>query len=211
MMRLYSKMRWLIFMALLGVLEALHCNKEFNYYDNYGNGFDITCQGLTREHIHLLANITITNEISLTIENATLTNISSAIFQNVHDLRFLRLENSTITFSKMKPIFDVLRLNRLKELILNNNKLEEFEPGSFQNVPNLSYLEVTRNRIHDMKTLPLCELQNLKGLNLSRNLITDLNQTHFYCRESDKTVDFNLNDDNYILDYIRHFLQTFDS
>ncbi|XP_018568503.1 toll-like receptor 7 [Anoplophora glabripennis] len=214
-------MRTLIIMALFGVLEALHCDKEFNYYDSYGNGFEVICQGLTKEYIHLLENITITNEISLTIGNATLTNVSANIFDNVHNIRYLHLENSTFTFSRMEPVFNYLRrlehliiintqfyinkytfigLSRLKELILDNNKLEEVEEGSFQNLPSVNYLQITNNRISDMKNLPLCELRDLRGLNLSRNIISDLREVHFYCRKSEKTVDFNLNNADYILD-----------
>lgn len=211
-------------LLLVGVSGTLHCDKEFDYYDNYGNGFDITCQGLTKEHVHLLENITITNEIKLTIENATLTNVSSKIFHNVHNLRYIYLKNSTFTFPRMESIFSLLRrlehltiintefyinkytfvgLSRLKELILDNNNLEDVEIGSFQNLPSLNYLQITNNRISNMKNLPLCELQDLRGLNLSRNFISDLREVHFYCRKSEKTVDFNLNNEDYILDVKR--------
>lgn len=215
-------MKTLVFTAfLVGVLEALHCDKEFNYYDSYGNGFDITCQGLTKEHIHLLQNITITNEIMLTMENTTLIKVSSDIFHNVHNLRYLHLINSTFTFPRVESIFSPLRrlehitikntqfyigkytfvgLSRLKELILDNNNLEDIESGSFLSLPSLNYLQITDNRITNMTTLPLCELQDLRGLNLSRNFIADLGEVHFYCRKSEKTVDFNLNNEDYILD-----------
>ncbi|KAJ8965565.1 hypothetical protein NQ314_004024 [Rhamnusium bicolor] len=213
-------MKAVIFMAVFVILEALHCDKEFNYYDDYGNGFDITCQGISEKFVHLLENITITNEISLTIENSTLTNISSNLFRNVRNIRCLYLENSTFNFSRMQSVFETLKklehlivvntkffvnrytfagLSMLKELILSNNNLEEVEIGSFEHLPRVKYLQLTNNKIADMKNLPLCELNALRYLNLSNNAISSLEEVHFYCRKPTKVVDLNLNNENYLL------------
>ncbi|KAJ8936680.1 hypothetical protein NQ318_023147 [Aromia moschata] len=213
-------MRLAIYMAVVGVLHALHCDKEFSYYDSYGNGFDIVCQGITVEHLHLLQNITITNEITLRMEDCSLIGVSSKIFHNVDSIRYLYVENSTFTYPRLSSVFEVLQklehliirntnllvdkytfagLTKLKELTLNNNSLAEMEDGSLRNLPSLMHLQLTNNEITDLKNIPLCELRKLRLLDLSKNLISRLNDATFFCRKSSKSVGFNLNNQNHLL------------
>nr|CAI5820613.1 unnamed protein product [Callosobruchus analis] len=214
-------MRVTFFLPLVTILEALHCDKEFNYYDNYGHGFDVTCQGITKEHLHLLENITISNEITLKIQNSTLRNISSNIFQNIRHIRYLYLEDLVFTFPKNQSVFELLDklehlvvvntkfsmtkhtfrgLINLKQLYLFNNDIEVVEPGAFECLSNLEYLEIANNKLDDITDIPTCELKELKTLNLSRNHLFALKRKNFVCKSETNGMALRLNDQHFHID-----------
>ncbi|CAH1991556.1 unnamed protein product [Acanthoscelides obtectus] len=214
-------MRLLFFLAFVTILEALHCDKEFNYYDNYGHGFDVTCQGITKEYLHLLENITISNEITLKIQNSTLKNISSNIFQNIRHIRYLYLEDLVFTFPKNHTVFQFLDklehlaiintnfimtkhtfkgLRNLKELYLLNNDIDVIEPGAFESLTSLQYLEITQNKLEDLTDIPACELKELKTLNLSRNHLFALKRKNFVCKSELNGMALKLNDQHLNID-----------
>lgn len=198
-------MKILVLVSIIGIIEALHCDKEFNYYDNYGHGFDVKCEGITEQHLHLLSNITIHNEISLTIDNSFLNNVSSDIFHNVHLLRCLYIENSTFTYPHDHQIFRLLQnlehlvvtntpflinkntfigLESVQELVLSNNSISKIEPDSFKSLTKLRHLKINFNKIQNVMDLPLCEMRDLRILNLSLNIIKDLQDQTFYCKRN---------------------------
>nr|CAH7732583.1 unnamed protein product [Callosobruchus chinensis] len=214
-------MRLLFFLSFVTILEALHCDKEFNYYDNYGHGFDVTCQGITKEHLHLLENITISNEITLKIQNSTLSNISSNIFQNIRHIRYLYLEDLVFTFPRNQSVFQLLDklehlvvtntkfsmtkytfkgLRNLKELYLFNNDIEVVEPGAFESLSSLEYLEIANNKLDDITDIPTCELKELKTLNLSRNNLLALKRKNFVCKSETNGMALKLNDQHFNID-----------
>ncbi|XP_057657203.1 chaoptin-like [Diorhabda carinulata] len=207
-------MRLLLVMSIISSLEALHCDKEFNFVEfGYENGYDIICQGLTNKHISLLQNISIINELSLKIENCTLTDVTSNIFQNVANIKHLYLENSTFSFSRSEAIFEIVckleqltiintrfkptkislsKLFNLKKLILTNNQITSIEAGAFIDLGMLSALHITENKLTDLNSLPLCELKNLRTLNLTRNRIEHLDEA-FYCETTENDSVFYIN------------------
>lgn len=204
----------IILMTIIGITNALHCDKEFDYSESYGNGYDITCQGITKEHLYLLQNITINNEIKLNIDRSALKNVSSKLFGNVPNIRHLKVTNSTFTYPKGHSVFQILSkleyleirdtdfevytytfkgLDELQSLILANNSLEQVVPGSFSKLKNLKDLEITNNRIDDFADIPMCELKNLRSLNLSKNRIFDLKRQFFVCKLSNEGMALKLN------------------
>ncbi|KAG5898335.1 hypothetical protein JTB14_034320 [Gonioctena quinquepunctata] len=145
-------MKVILFMAIIGTLNALHCDKQFNFGDKYGlRGFDIICQDLTQQYVYLLQNITINNEISLTIQNSKFESVTSEIF------------------------------------------LKELEKGSLKYLVNLKDLQLTENHLKDTANLPMCDLKNLKSLNLSYNLMGTLDGSFVSCETSSKSMDFSEN------------------
>lgn len=208
----------LLIIFFISAASALHCDKAFNYFDNYGNGFDVICQGLTTEHIYILKNISISHEIGLYIENSALAKVDAELFHKISHLKNLFIRNSIFSFSENEQIFKYLNslenmeirntvmqvskdtftgLNHLKNLVMSNNSLTTIEEGSFEHVPNLRKIEITSNKIKNMGDIPLCEIKDLDALNLSSNSISMLTLPHFHCRISDtQSQPFQLNLNN---------------
>ncbi|KAJ8982863.1 hypothetical protein NQ317_006413 [Molorchus minor] len=73
------------------------------------------------------------------------------------------------------------------------------EDESLQQLPSLTSLQMTNNKLTSLNTIPLCELKNLRELNLSNNSIYSLKNAQFYCRELSNNVGLNLNNENLVL------------
>lgn len=215
-----GKMEILLVLFLVTTANSLHCEKDFNYYDSYGNGFDITCQDITSNYINVLKNITVSQEISLTIKNSNLSDVHSDIFRRVSHLKHLFIFNSIFSFSRKEQIFKYLNslehlevkdtmldvsndtlvgLDHLKTLVLSNNNLSNVQPGSFRHLTNLRKLDITSNKISSFETLPLCEIRDLDALNVSRNSISLLKVPDFHCRIFTEPLDIKLNNQSYTL------------
>jgi len=64
-------------------------------------------------------------------------------------------------------------LNRLRTLLLNNNKISHIERGLGESLPSLETLVLTNNRINNLGDLDaLADLPNLKRLSLLDNVVT---------------------------------------
>ncbi|XP_050311599.1 leucine-rich repeat-containing G-protein coupled receptor 5-like [Anthonomus grandis grandis] len=207
-----------IFFTLLQVtkfVSTLSCDKTFTYYEEYGqNSFNVSCSGITKGYEHLLENITITNEISLTLTDSILENVTPKLFKNVHDIKILHILNCSFEFDRRAAIFSELEkleslavkdthlildnvmlagLGNLRHLVLSNNSLSGVEPGGFKSLENLEKLEIVDNHVAKLQDLPLCELKKLRTLNLRRNLITSLKLFHFFCLRRARPLDLQIN------------------
>lgn len=197
-------------MLLLAILllfiyraQALNCEKSFTYYEEYGqNSFNVSCSGITKGYEHILENITINNEISLTVADSTIENATANLFRNVHNIKILHIFNSTFEFDRKLKIFEKLvklesllvedthfqvesvtleGLNSLKRLELRNNGLSTVGKGGFASLTNLERLEIVNNHVQVVEELQLCELKKLKHLILRSNLIRNLRSFSFSC------------------------------
>ncbi|XP_060520592.1 toll-like receptor 7 isoform X2 [Cylas formicarius] len=213
---------WLIIAILLACnpTTSLNCDKEFTYFETYGqNGFNVTCNGITKGYEHILENITIYNEISLTITNSTLENITPNIFRRVDNIKSLAIVNSELKFDPKHEIFSYLRkieslqikntklsitnatmrkLVTLKYLVLRNNNLESVDEGGLQDLEALEKMELTENNVANVDDLHLCDLKSLKTLNLRGNVISTLKLFYFMCRKTGNALDFTINDNNFV-------------
>ncbi|KAH1003486.1 hypothetical protein HUJ04_003406 [Dendroctonus ponderosae] len=197
---------------------SLDCEKIFTYYEEYGqNSFNVTCNGITKGYEHILENITINNEISLTVSNSVLDGISSNIFKNVRNIKILNLFNSTVVFDGKLAIFEKLEkletliiqdvpfqignntlqgLDKLKRLELSNNGISAINQDGLKHLTNLERLSLTDNHVKTIADLQLCDLRKLKYLNLRRNLLKSLTTFYFFCSKHAKPLETNANSVN---------------
>ncbi|XP_030750372.1 leucine-rich repeats and immunoglobulin-like domains protein 3 [Sitophilus oryzae] len=195
---------------------SLYCDKYFTYYEEYGeNFFNVTCSDISKNTQHVLENITINNEISLTIIDSSLENVTPDLFRNVRNIKILSILNSHFSFDRKQSIFydlDSLEtleiintsfsienstlngLKSLKNIKFTNNSLTVIPSSSLDQLDNLERLEISENLLTDVKNIPLCGLRKLKLLNLSSNLLTNLDHFYFDCHTYKKRVDVNMAD-----------------
>ncbi|XP_023013902.2 podocan-like [Leptinotarsa decemlineata] len=207
-------MKVIVLLSTIGILNALHCDKDYNFDKR---GYYITCQDLSSEHLDILQNITINNEISLEIDNSVLYNVSSEIFRNVGEIRFLTIKHSIFTFLPSESIFKTLPklehitiqnttfhmneytfsgINHLRELVLSKNGLIKVEESTLKHLDVLELFQLTENMLEDTANIVMCELKNLKSLNLSSNLIESVDYFSTLC-ESPTSMDFSGNGHSY--------------
>ncbi|CAH1179642.1 unnamed protein product [Phaedon cochleariae] len=202
--------------SLLVAVFASSCDREFNLYDIYGPGYEITCKGLDQTNLALLEHFTVANEIILKIQNSTFQNISSKVFRSVGSIKYLYLENSTFTFPESEAIFSTLDeleylsiirtafsidnetfsgLKSLKDLILSDIGLHIFPEDCFRDLEALNNLQITQNFLQNIDNIPFCHLDNLRTLNLSHNAIQNLSSQYLICETTDDSlIDLSLND-----------------
>lgn len=202
-------------MQKLPLTWSLDCEKIFTYYEEYGqNSFNVTCNGITKGYEHILENITINNEISLTVSNSVLDGITSNIFKNVRNIKILNLFNSTVVFDGKLAIFEKLEkldtliiqkvpfkienntlqgLENLKRLELNNNGISTINEDGLRHVTNLERLSLTDNYVKTIEDLQLCDLKRLKYLSLRRNLLKSLTALYSSCSKHAKHLEMNEN------------------
>lgn len=212
---------WMVLLFdLMKVLEAIHCDKIFNYHENYGYGFDITCEGLTNKNKGMLMDISVSNEIILTINNSNLTEVTPNLFQNVSKIKFLILKNSLFTFNPNEYIFaDLLNLEHLtienmvfnnlyvlqdlvdlKELSFVNTSLKVLKKGTFRNSQKVESLTLTKNHFENMSDIPFCELVQLKYLHLDQNNIRKIEGNFTPCFRKENSS-MKINGLRYVMDY----------
>ncbi|XP_044270563.1 leucine-rich repeat-containing protein 15-like [Tribolium madens] len=190
-------------------LEAIHCDKIFNYHENYGYGFDIICEGLSNRNKEMLVDISVSNEIVLTINNSNLSEVTPNLFQNVSKIRFLIIKNSLFVFNPNEYIFANLLslehlifentvfsshnlyvlqdLDKLRELSFVNTNLEIINNGTFRNLQKIETLTLTNNRFENMSEIPFCELPALKYLHLDRNKVKQVSGNFTSCFRKKET------------------------
>jgi len=78
-------------------------------------------------------------------------------------------------------------LNRLRTILLNNNKISYIERGLGEYVPNLETVVLTNNRINNLGDLDaLADLPNLKRLSLLDNLVTKKQHYRFKVKKQER-------------------------
>ncbi|XP_060520595.1 leucine-rich repeat-containing G-protein coupled receptor 4-like [Cylas formicarius] len=172
-------------------IQTLSCNKEYTYFENYSqNGFNVTCNGITAGYEHVLDTITVYGEISLTIVDSFLENITPSSFKRMKNIKTLSIVNSRLPFDRELELFSCLtrletlqirntefyitnstlrQLKTLKNLEFSNNSMETVERSSFRELSALEKLFITDNRVSDLQALDLCRLKALKVLNVHGN------------------------------------------
>ncbi|XP_066256020.1 toll-like receptor Tollo isoform X1 [Euwallacea similis] len=204
-----------LLLSFVKLTWTLNCDKTFSYYEEYGqNSFNVSCSGITKGYEYFLEDITINNEISLTVADSVLEGITSTIFKNVKNIKILHIYNSTFEFDRNLAIFEKLLklekllvedthfevenvtlrgLNHLKRLELRNNGLSSIDPGGFKELESLESLEIVENHVKVIGDLQLCELNKLKRLSLRQNLISTLKSVYFSCAKNSRPLDISVN------------------
>ncbi|CAO3626621.1 unnamed protein product [Cunninghamella blakesleeana] len=105
--------------------------------------------------------------------------------------------NDTINFTNndLRTLGNFPRLNRLKHLLLGNNRISKIEPGLEQFLPELSTLILTNNSMEELNDIdPLSELKKLEHLSLLDNPISKKENYRLYVIHklpSLRVLDFN--------------------
>ncbi|KAF7269746.1 hypothetical protein GWI33_017264 [Rhynchophorus ferrugineus] len=195
---------------------SLYCDKAFTYYEEYGqNSFNVTCKDITKETEHVLENININNEISLTVLNSTLESVTPSLFRNVRNIKILNIIDSHFTYDIRLAIFNKLGklesltiknttfllanftlygLDNLKHFQFSYDNLSSISKHSLKHLNNLERLELYNNQIKNLRDVPLCGLRKLKILDLSQNVLTDLDEFFFQCDGEQEQIKLQLND-----------------
>ncbi|CAO3618527.1 unnamed protein product [Cunninghamella echinulata] len=105
--------------------------------------------------------------------------------------------NDTIDFTNndLRTLGNFPRLNRLKNLLLANNRISKIDNGLGQFLPELSTLILTNNSIEDLNEIDaLTELKKLQHLSLLDNPVTKKENYRLYVIHklpSLRVLDFN--------------------
>ena len=112
----------------------------------------------------------------LTIENNNIESINSQTFQQLRNLRELRITHEQMMTSLGSASFRFL--NDLESLFVTDNSITEISPNAFQDLNNVHHIFLSRNQITDISpntfALPL-----LTNLDLSDNRIVNLGADSF--------------------------------
>ncbi|XP_019872550.2 chaoptin [Aethina tumida] len=212
----------MIILLLIGLLtltrstQEAECDKNIDFHNDHGYGYDISCKSLTDANKDVLEDIVINNEFSVMISSSTINNASPKLFHNVLNIKKLTIDNSTFKIPDNQPIFEklgslldlkILRTNfkafknvfrgmdNLEELELDENDLEYIPEGTFENIQHLQMLKITNNKLKHMRDIPICETKKLKMLNLEHNMISTLSNFKFSCNKHRDSIGLSLNDD----------------
>ncbi|KAJ3629232.1 hypothetical protein MTP99_013637 [Tenebrio molitor] len=199
--------------GLLRSFEATHCDKELNYHTDYAYGFDITCEGLSDATQDMLKQISVDQEVVLRINNSNLTKVTSDLFSEVEQIRYLSITNSTFLLKpNEKPFTNLANLEHLtventrfndldsrvlnglddlKELNLVNISLRVVKNDTFRSLKELEVLKLTNNQLDNMLGIPFCDLPVLKTLHLNGNRIVKIDK--FICLEEENESGIILN------------------
>jgi Leucine-rich repeat (LRR) protein len=132
-------------------------------------------------------------------------------FKNKNDIDFTKLIDLYIlnlSFNKLSEINDVNYFENLKELYINNNKIEDI---SFcEKLPNLLILNAENNNIINITSLNICS--KLKTLKLSSNNIRYLNSTLRTIKNLKKLEDFSIKQNPFLSElfsYREYFISNY--
>ncbi|CAH0547818.1 unnamed protein product [Brassicogethes aeneus] len=206
----------LCFVVLSQNKETPDCDKNMDFHEETGYGYDTICKSLSNANINLLEDIVISNEYSLVIQDSVLEGFNSSLFGNIANIKKLEIVNSKFTMEGKDMVFEKLKLLKqlsvrqtkfqasaktffglasLRELELDGNDLDYVEVGAFGSIEDLRVLKITNNHLKHIRDLPLCEIKNLNILNLKKNLIPTLKYYSFSCNKHRETIGLSLNDD----------------
>ncbi|XP_044764547.1 protein artichoke-like [Coccinella septempunctata] len=87
----------------------------------------------------------------------------------------LQLRTLDLSYNRLTKIDFFLSFWNLRNLLLNNNKIEHIKPGMLQKYPNLLVLNLARNKIHEMENGVFIGLTQLVNLDISHNNLNDIN------------------------------------
>lgn len=87
----------------------------------------------------------------------------------------LQLRTLDLSYNRLTKIDFFLSFWNLRNLFLNDNKIEHIKPGILQKYPNLVVLNLAKNKIHELENGVFIGLTQLVNLDISRNNLNDIN------------------------------------
>ncbi|XP_066154708.1 chaoptin-like [Euwallacea fornicatus] len=141
-------------------------------------------QSLTKLTKLVLSDNNLNNEFSINLKPGNMlrlldlsyTNISTLWFshENLDSLEILDLSYNNISFIRRMSLGT---MHNLRALLLDHNKLKEFNTGQWVGFSQLTLLTLSRNSIEQVSITGVYSLQNLQILILSHNNLTNLDYT----------------------------------
>lgn len=125
---------------------------------------------------------------SLQVVNCKIGNLSNNAFSGLRNLVNLTIQTHNTEWSAMgldidRDAFNTVDLAALQRLDMSENNMWTVPPGVFCTVYNLEYLNLTKNRLHEVENLHMSAnrkcLQNLLVLDLSMNNIERIGSNWF--------------------------------
>ncbi|XP_044755379.1 carboxypeptidase N subunit 2-like [Coccinella septempunctata] len=193
----------LILLHLVRASITSDCDVEFTYSEYYNsNGFKVTCRDIEEGQEDIIRYISAQNAIILDIKNTTLVNVRSDLFENVPKLKELNIEDSRIYVDGTVDLFS--KLESLQTLVMKNTVVERIGNGTFHNLLQLRTLHLENNtlslmpkdslklytldsllfinnNLENVDDIPLCFLENIERINLSKNRIKTLKPDLYQC------------------------------
>ena len=163
------------FPKLAGLL--LNKNNIHVIYENAFTGMNLRDLGIS---YNLLKSVPRTmfykcrNVVRLDMRNNSLSYIHNDVFQYLHGLLMLNLNNNSLTSATLSNgLFD--HTTKLMHLDIGNNQLETLDYSMFKGLFGLQFLKLSVNRIFKIMPYTFKSQQSLFHLDLSYNLLTALN------------------------------------
>ncbi|CAH1971317.1 unnamed protein product [Acanthoscelides obtectus] len=126
----------------------------------------------------------------LQVSNCKLLNIAPNSFEGLHNVKKLSVNTFNADWSPTKSLeltsYSLQGLKELQTLDLADNNIRAVPDGSFCSLPNLSTLNLTRNRIRNSErigfNIPECSSSELQNLDLSHNDLRSLSENSGFSR-----------------------------
>lgn len=155
-------------------------------------------QPLRNLKLLLLSNNKIQKMSSLVLKTRTIVNQIDFSFNQIQRIDFevnvdqLNLSHNRITAAGViKKMFN--NLVNLTHLNVSSNQITSLPPNSFQNAQKLRHLDLSNNLIREISIQAFANLVNLEHLNLARNRLTKIETGTFSALRHLKTLDISNN------------------
>ncbi len=159
-----------------------------NYFDDHVTDYDCESWNHLKE--------TFTSAIKIELHRCTVPTLPQKFLQRTKKVKHIKLDNSGIKSIDEKTIPDACSWEILS---MSNNDLTELPPFLFVNAPNISQIDLSKNRIHNIDPNTFNgTTKSLKIINLSHNTIETLDKSLF-------TDLINLNELHLDYNFIEHF------
>nr|XP_022294216.1 toll-like receptor Tollo isoform X2 [Crassostrea virginica] len=107
----------------------------------------------------------------LQLQNNRITALDQEVLFNLHVLQNLNLGNNSISdLNSKQHLFQ--NLKELRFLHLNRNKLQKISSGTFMGLTNIVSLDLSGNKIQQIETTALEDLNSITKLDFSQNILT---------------------------------------
>jgi len=92
-----------------------------------------------------------------------------------------QFDSIDLSDNEITKLENIPLLNRLRTILLNNNKVSRIENGLGQSLPHLETLVLTNNKLSKLnEIIPLAELPSLRYLSLLDNMVSKQQHYRFY-------------------------------
>ncbi|EAT43168.1 AAEL005351-PA, partial [Aedes aegypti] len=159
-----------------GTFQRLQSLKRFSkvYIVSFYSNREINSNAL--EEVQSLTFQNLNQLKSLKMNNNRITSLMDGVFHGLTTIQTLELNNNSITSIRKGGLFN---LTSLTNLALSRNAIVEIEQDGWEFAPRLFTLDLSYNRLESLDKYTFEELSQLKTLNLESNQISAIGEGTF--------------------------------